>query len=72
MIKAKKSYLFASMKRYWQVNMGMIELIKDKHVKIILLYNEEEKQNRILPNIFYNPVITTQYKLFQREEIYRE
>ena len=49
------------------------EKLKDKHVKIILLYNEEEeKQNRILPNIFYNPVITTQYKSFQREEIYRE
>ncbi|NJO15786.1 MAG: hypothetical protein HC877_08570 [Thioploca sp.] len=48
------------------------EQLKDKHVKIILLYNEEEKQNRILPNIFYNPVITTQYEPFQREEIYRE
>ena len=49
------------------------EKLKDKHVKIILLYNEEEeKQNRILPNIFYNPIITTQYERFQREEIYRE
>jgi hypothetical protein len=48
------------------------EELKDKHVKIILLYNEEEKQTRILPNIFYNPVITTQYELFQREEIYSE
>ena len=48
------------------------EELKDKHVKIILLYNEEEKPNRILPNIFYHPVITTQYERFQREEIYSE
>ena len=48
------------------------EELKDKHVKIILLYNEEEKQTRILPNIFYYPVITTQYERFQREEIYRD
>jgi hypothetical protein len=48
------------------------EELKDKHVKIILLYNEEEKQTRILPNIFYHPVITTQYERFQREEIYSD
>lgn len=48
------------------------EKLKDKHVKIILLYNEEEKKNQTLPSIFYNPIITTKYELFQREEIYRD
>ncbi|BAP56426.1 hypothetical protein THII_2129 [Thioploca ingrica] len=48
------------------------EQLKNKHVKIILLYNEEENKNPRLPNIFYNPIIKTKYELFQREEIYSE
>jgi len=48
------------------------EQLKNKHVKIILLYNEEENKNQKLPNIFYDPIIKTKYELFQREEIYSE
>ncbi len=48
------------------------EQLKNKHVKIILLYNDEENNNLKLPTIFYNPIIATQYELFQREEIYHE
>ena len=51
------------------------ELVKNQHVKVILIYQENienSNQNRELPLIFYTPVIRTKYEMFNREEIYNE
>jgi hypothetical protein len=48
-----------------------IERLKSRHVKVILLYYEEESDSELrLPKIFYAPVIRTHYEVFDREERY--
>jgi hypothetical protein len=61
------------------INDGFIKIpqkmksLKGKHVKIIVLYDEEEcSQKTKLPQIFYTPKIKPQYEPFIREDIYSE
>jgi hypothetical protein len=47
-----------------------VERLKSKHVRVILLYHEEDNQKQQLPEIFYAPVTRSQYEPFNREDIY--
>lgn len=46
--------------------------LKGKHVKIIVLYEEECSQKTKLPQVFYTPKIKPQHEPFIREDIYNE
>jgi len=55
------------------IKVPYFELLKDKHVRVVLLYHEEKNnQTSRLPKIFYAPVTRTQYEPFNREDLYNE